>query len=804
MRDAAGPGFAPELVSRGLAAGDIDNDGDVDLLITNNGAAANLLLNEAGSAGNAIVVRAIGEKSNRSAIGARLTLTVGQRRQLREVQSGSSYLGQNDLRAHFGLGQAARADRLEITVAERRHRDRRESGGESCLHGARGQRGRQPRPVCPLIMQRSRVTTLVLLLIALPSGAAPQRRRRRRRSSTRCCRSTDRWPAPTATKARGSPATSRRWPRRSPVGTPRFADAERELRAQLRGADPQTALQAHTVLASMYLDRGRFEDARARARRGSPGSIRRAPSFTASRVSPFAPSAEPREAADCLPRGVAARSGRSAERLSPARPRIRSDDSVRGRTRARGARSPFERALVRGERERAAAPFLSLRPIDDEAAGAIAFAPAAYAPAFALLLNGQLEAGLTALRQAASNDSLVADPALRSEPAVRGIAALRQGQVGQALGQLEAALTLAPKSAQARRILGTAYWVSGDVTQSLEQLRDAVRLDPRDERAWLALSRVLDDLGEWTEAADVLRKAVAALPESGELRWQLSTISGKRQRTDEADLELMAVADRLVVIAGTGDLNGRIASLAQAHLDYDRAVALLDSACDADPQQRERAPGARPRIRRSGARRRGLRRARGRAVARSVQCRDADGDRTAAPRRRPVRGGGRDADARRGARAGRDAPTADDTRSARRSCARDARPRAAPVSRRLNGLRTRAVELQRRLRTAGMLALEAELHRTNGEHDRAIEAWQQVLALEGRSAAAHMRLADVLVAAKRMDEAAAQLVMAIGANGGAEAHRRLALVYAAMGRADESARERRLYTEERLRELRER
>jgi hypothetical protein len=113
MREAAGPGFAPEMVSRGLVAGDIDNDGDVDLLITNNGAAANLLLNEGGT-GNAMLVRAIDAK-NRGAIGARLTLTVGQQRQLRDVQSGSSYLGQNDLRAHFGLGQAARADRLEIT-----------------------------------------------------------------------------------------------------------------------------------------------------------------------------------------------------------------------------------------------------------------------------------------------------------------------------------------------------------------------------------------------------------------------------------------------------------------------------------------------------------------------------------------------------------------------------------------------------------------------------------------------------------------------------------------------------------------
>jgi hypothetical protein len=110
----AGPGFSVEMVSRALAGGDIDNDGDVDLLVTNNGAAVNLLRNDGGSGGNALLVRAIGEKSNRSAIGTRLTLVTGSRRQLREVQSGSSYLGQNDLRAHFGMGQADQADRLEI------------------------------------------------------------------------------------------------------------------------------------------------------------------------------------------------------------------------------------------------------------------------------------------------------------------------------------------------------------------------------------------------------------------------------------------------------------------------------------------------------------------------------------------------------------------------------------------------------------------------------------------------------------------------------------------------------------------
>ncbi|HEY1306344.1 MAG TPA: CRTAC1 family protein [Vicinamibacterales bacterium] len=112
----AGPGFALEGVGRALAVGDVDNDGDLDLLVTNNGDRPNLLLNEGagGNAANALLVQVVGTTTNRSGIGTRLTLTAGGRRQVREVQSGSSYLAQSDLRAHFGLGPADRAERLEI------------------------------------------------------------------------------------------------------------------------------------------------------------------------------------------------------------------------------------------------------------------------------------------------------------------------------------------------------------------------------------------------------------------------------------------------------------------------------------------------------------------------------------------------------------------------------------------------------------------------------------------------------------------------------------------------------------------
>jgi hypothetical protein len=110
----AGPAFEELHSSRGAAFGDIDNDGSVEIVINNQNERPTLLKQPAAGSNHWIVLKLTGTKSNRSAIGARVRLTASGRSQIDEVRSGGSYLSQNDLRLHFGLGASREAARIEV------------------------------------------------------------------------------------------------------------------------------------------------------------------------------------------------------------------------------------------------------------------------------------------------------------------------------------------------------------------------------------------------------------------------------------------------------------------------------------------------------------------------------------------------------------------------------------------------------------------------------------------------------------------------------------------------------------------
>ncbi len=114
ISDEAGTGITTPRSSRGAAVGDLWNDGQISIVVSNMNARPSLLVNRVRSVNHWIAFRTVGTKSNRDGIGARISVNAGDRTLVDEVRGGGSYASSNDLRVHFGLGAASRVEWVQV------------------------------------------------------------------------------------------------------------------------------------------------------------------------------------------------------------------------------------------------------------------------------------------------------------------------------------------------------------------------------------------------------------------------------------------------------------------------------------------------------------------------------------------------------------------------------------------------------------------------------------------------------------------------------------------------------------------
>jgi hypothetical protein len=114
IADAAGLNDGPLQSRRGAAFGDINNDGNVDAVVYNVGGPPSLFMNRTSNSNHRVLFRLVGAKSNRAAIGARVSVLTSKMTQIDEVRGGFGYMSSNDQRLHFGLGSEATMKKVEI------------------------------------------------------------------------------------------------------------------------------------------------------------------------------------------------------------------------------------------------------------------------------------------------------------------------------------------------------------------------------------------------------------------------------------------------------------------------------------------------------------------------------------------------------------------------------------------------------------------------------------------------------------------------------------------------------------------
>jgi tetratricopeptide (TPR) repeat protein len=345
------------------------------------------------------------------------------------------------------------------------------------------------------------------------------------------------------------------------------AVAETELRSGLPSAPPEDRLRRRVALASLMLDRDRWVEALGDLDAAVAEHPRRAFAYQArGRVRD--------KAGDAL---GAARDFKRAWELDRG-------DAVKAyllvtRGLAAGVLDdpgPPLRALLAAQQTATGDPtrgFMEIGLLRDRAQRPV-FAPAAYAEGLANVAKGRYAEAVASFRAALARDPLLIDPAAKATALAQGIASLRHGQYAAAIMHIEVAVVASPTSAEAHRLLGTAFHLAERPTESVEHLTTAIRLAPMDERSRLALARALLAQQRREEAEHVLRSAIEALPASAEARWSLAQIYIETDRSVEAIAELETLST-FPMLAGRGQVGWLLAGLYHRHQDFDAMSRVL-------------------------------------------------------------------------------------------------------------------------------------------------------------------------------------------------------------------------------------
>jgi tetratricopeptide (TPR) repeat protein len=559
---------------------------------------------------------------------------------------------------------------------------------------------------------------------------------------------------------------------------------EARVAAALPGSAPGAAAELRATLGRMYAGRGRLAEA--------------------SRELDAASRLEPRRADLHTLRGlVLETSGGSAEAGEAFRLAWALDESdpikayqllrhpaagsASERRRAHDALAAAYETLPKDAARATSAPFSAFELLPGGAAEGPVIPPAAWTPGYARLARGEYDLAMVEFRRAAENDPLFTDPAARSGSMNQAITALARGRLDEARARL-AQLDVLTHSSEAHRVMGLAFWADSQFDRSVEALTVAVARNPGNERAHLALARVLSSAGRDAEAERALLETLRVIPGSAQARWWLGRRYEQLNRFAEGRLEFQRAEP--AVVAGRSTFFVSIGRLASSAADAAGAVEALERAVRINPNSAM------------------AHKLLGTAFLLEDRTDEAFAELVAAAVLDPRDPGAHTGIGRIHLNAGRYPAAVAALRRAIHLAPgyTEARYALGTALMRMGQAEDSARELERvsqdqretlatRRRTMSLEVLkeEAALRLAEGNADRAVALWREVLDREPKQPSTHVGLAAALVKAGDTSTAIHHYEQALGLGAGPAVARELAALYTRVGRTEEAARARIVY-----------